>query len=216
MSAAPPAAVRGGGPDSGIGQEAVPTLYQILNSSCLHDERCNTIGVAPIASARCRRNRRWTPCSSCQSRSIGCLPVRILRTNPAHPAHCGPLKRVSAITPLNFTWPSKGSAWRRNDTDIPQLQFPLTARRVRRWADWLVSLNWICRSAGSFPRPGRRGCVSDQRRRPAEWASKPAELLSFYPGVNRRKSTRHTNGSKGLVKRDRSGWLTLFGLNPCL
>jgi len=186
MSAAPAAAVRGGGPDSGIGQEAVPTLYQILNSSCLHDERCNTIGVAPIASARCRRNRRWTPCSSCQSPSIGCLPVRILRTNPAHPAHCGPLKRVSAITPLNFTWPSKGSAWRRNDTDIPQLQFPLTARRVRRWADWLVSLNWICRSAGSFPRPGRRGCVSDQRRRPAEWASKPAELLSFYPGVNRK------------------------------
>ena len=144
----PPAAVRGGGPDGAIGQEAVPTLYQTLKFFLPHEERCNTIGVAPIAPALCRRNRRWTPCSSCRSQSIGCLPVRILRTYPAHPAPRGPSKRVSAITPLNFTWPSKGSAWRRNDTDVPQLQFPLTARRVRRCADWLVSLNWICRSAG--------------------------------------------------------------------
>ena len=54
-----PAAVRGGDPDSSIGQETLPTLHEILNSPWPEAVSGVTINLAPTAPALGRRNRHW-------------------------------------------------------------------------------------------------------------------------------------------------------------
>ena len=128
-----------------IGQEAVPTLYEILNSSWLAQAVSDTIDPCADCSCPFGRNNRRAPCSSCGSRYVGGSSTPALRLTLAHPAHRGPSQPAPSAAPIAFTSSSNRSARTRNAAGLPHLPVLLMARGVR-----------LCsRSGVSDPRPAR-------------------------------------------------------------